>query len=626
MVLLCGTLLSSCGRAPVRYEAEYLLADHLDSAVAVRRVSHPLAAPHLAIGHDERRVVLQHPPSAYRFAGVPSGPGRRFLAAPTLNPKAWEKPTDGVVFEVLCRGLDDELTQLLSLAISPASKAADRVWHDREIELDRCSVPTTELELRTSCGENCIADWAGWGDPRVIHPQVLEPRFRRLVLLISIDTLRPDRLGLYGAARNTSPELDRLARDSIVFETAIASSPWTIPSHATMLTATYPQAHGANAQTPIPSSVTRLAEALTTAGWQTAGFVDTPYLGHKFGFDQGFEHYDDDAPPRGDFRRGARVLRQRALDWLARTDERPAFVFWHIMDVHGPYWAPAPFGGRFRDRLAPPSSPDPRLEQLRRLEYHDYLRLDRFASFDDLVAAYDEGIAATDAAIGGLLQCLRDAGLYEDAVIVVTSDHGESFLDHGVWVGHGLFLTDDEIRVPLIVKLPRNRHAGTRVEDVVGLIDLAPSILEVVGAQKPASFQGRSFLSAAGEPTSPREAIQGSSGNTGAAFLRTSRIKYIAPATISRRKLVDDVLKMQADVSLPLDVLVEEQIYDLRRDPAELDPASGTSEILTTLRALVEAHAAASKARLAGSAPDEASSPDLSPEVKERLRALGYAQ
>ncbi|MCP4657270.1 MAG: hypothetical protein GY856_17815, partial [bacterium] len=105
MVLLCGTLLSSCGRAPapVRYEAEYLLADHLDSAVVVRRVSRPLAAPHLAIGHDERRVVLQHPPSAYRFPEVPSGPGCRFLAAPTINPKAWEKPTDGVVFEVLCR-------------------------------------------------------------------------------------------------------------------------------------------------------------------------------------------------------------------------------------------------------------------------------------------------------------------------------------------------------------------------------------------------------------------------------------------------------------------------------------------------------------------------------------------
>ena len=332
--------------------------------------------------------------------------------------------------------------------------------------------------------------------------------------------------GIYGAARETSPELGRLAEDAIVFETAVASAPWTIPSHATLLTSTYPLIHGADGDTPIAGSVVLVSETLHRAGWQTAGFVDTSYLDASRGFDRGFEHYDDE-PPEGSFRRGAQVVLERFLEWLERADERPAFVFWHIMDVHGPYDAPPPFAGRFRSGLAPGRGRP--LDKLQRFAYHDYLRLDRFASFEDLVAGYDEGILAVDAVIGELFQNLRRAGLYDDGLIVVTSDHGESFWDHGIWVGHGLFLTDDELRVPLLVKLPGNRHAGTRVADMVGLIDVAPTMLEALGVPPESPFQGRSLFSPA-----PRT-VFGFSSNIGAAFVRTRDFKYIAPAGLERR-------------------------------------------------------------------------------------------
>ncbi len=615
-------LLAGCG-SPDVYEAEYLLIDHTGTAIA--EGSEPLRVPSYELGYDRRRVLSQHPPSVVRFPEVPAGSGARLLTAPAMNPAAWEKPTDGVRFSAFCRGSDGDLVPLLEIDVSPAVNPEDRIWHDCEAPLDGCSAPRTEIELRTSCGErgNCAADWAGWGDPRVVYESTFEPRPRRLALLISIDTLRPDRLGLYGASRQTSPELERLAADGIVFETAVAAAPWTIPSHATLLSSTWPQVHAANARAPIAESVALLPGILRAAGWQTAGFVDTAYLGSKFGFDRGFDHFDDEAPPPGDYRRGARVLRQRLLSWLASADERPAFVFWHLMDVHGPYSASAPFGGAFRQSVAS-QRPGPRLEQLRRLAYHDYLRLDRFSSFDDLVATYDEGVAVADAVVGGLLQVLRDAGLYDEALIVVTSDHGESFLDHGVWVGHGLFLTDDELRVPLVVKLPGNRHAGARVREMVGLIDVAPSILDALGVAAAGSFQGRSLLSPApGDPASLPEVVYGFSSNIGAPFLRTRQYKYIGPAGMTVEKILAVHLKAREN-ALQTSLPVDEQLYHLRRDPGEsssLAAAQGPAK-LAPLRALLVRYEAEARARREG-AP-AAVTPELSVQEREQLRALGY--
>ena len=630
VLLVCLLLLVACpARRSTTYQAEYHLAEHLDSARVIQANRQPLSAPRFVIGFDERRVLTQYAPSAHAFPGVPSGPGVSFHVAPILKPAAWDKPTDGVGFEIKCRAADGSWIQLLELAISPTTDPADRIWHDRQIGLDRCSAPTTEIELRTSCGprNHCAADWAAWGDPKVIHQQVSSPRVERLAFLISIDTLRPDRLGVYGAERDTSPALERLARDGIVFETAVAPSPWTLPSHASMVTSTYPRVHGADTVTPIAASTPLVSEILNAAGWQTAGFIDSAYLAPNFGFHRGFDHYDNQEPPPGDYRQGAPILRQRLLDWLAAADQRPAFVFWHIMDVHGPYWASAPFGGRFRGTLDAPEAPDPRLERLRKMRYTDHLAPERFSSFDDLVATYDEGVAATDAVLGGLFQVLRDTGLYDQALIVVTSDHGESFLDHDAWVGHGIALTDDEIRVPLIVKLPGNRHAGTRVAEMVGLIDVAPTILDALGVPAAASFQGRSLVSPApGAAESTPEILYGVSSNTGAPYLRTRRFKYIGPATLDPGQVVKHHLRPREGASLSHNFRFDEQLYDLRRDPRETESLAETEEVevLEQFRNLVAQHAAESAARREGL--PEVRVPELTEAARERLRALGYVE
>lgn len=633
LLLLVITCLSGVAGATPKagtYEAEYLLIDHLRGMTSDGEKRGVPKAPRHILGFDERRVLLQHPPLSYRFPEVPSGPKARLVIAPVILPGAWEQAGDGAVFMAACRTAGGDWVQLLELSISPATNPADRKWHDREVGLDRCSRPTTEIELRTSCGPrgDCTADWAAWAQPRVVYEQTLKPRFDQLVLLISVDTLRPDRLGLYGGNRQTSPELERLARDAIVFETAVATSPWTIPSHASMLTSTDPCVHGADAQKAIADNVPLLAEILGEKGWQAAGFVDSFYMSRKFGFHRGFDHFDDKGAPRGDYRRGGRLVRQRLFDWLTSAGDQPAFVFWHLMDVHGPYRASAPFGGKFRGAVKPPEVPDPRLQQLKDVGYHGYLEVDQFSSFEDLLAAYDEGIAEADSILGGLLQMLRATGLYDNALIVVTSDHGESFLDHGIWVGHGLFLTDDEIRVPLIVKLPDNQHAGARVSGPVSLVDIAPTILDALGVEGPDSFQGQSLISPSpGEPGSLPRVATGFSNNTGARFLRTEGFKYISPATVVAKKITRDVLKIGDGRTLPVTPLLREQFYDLNTDAQEAQSLArssdreGVDDQLKNFRAEF-----ARQTRECGVLKVEAQSevPELDPEIKRQLEALGY--
>ena len=638
---LCRLLAFPCLLALVACEApqpeavqenEYLLIDQLEGATEVEAARHELSVPSLEVGFDQRRTLLQHPPSVYRFPEVPHPAGARLQVAPVLNPRSWNTKSDGVSFELLCQGADSTWQTLLNLQIDPVANPADRVWHDQDLSLEPCASPTTTLELRTECGQHCAADWAGWGNPKVTWQSPFEPRPERLVLLVSIDTLRPDRLEPFGGRPGSSPHLQRLAADSVAFETAVASTSWTIPSHATMLTSSDPEVHGANSKTPIPEGLPLISEVLADEGWQTAAFVDSLYVSSKFGFDQGFEHFDDQKAPPGNYRRGAAVNRRRLMNWLnTAADERPTFVFWHLMDVHGPYGAPAPHGGKFRQVHETTEEAEQKAESWRqhllRFSYHEYLKLERFFSLEDLSASYDEGIAAVDAELGRLFDALRQAGLYDDALIVVTSDHGESFLDHDIYVGHGLFATDDEIRVPLLMKFPGNEFAGRRVERLVGLIDLAPSILDALNIDIPRAYQGQSLVSPApGAPGSVPRVVHGLSTNTGARDLRTNEFKYIRAAEDSAEAIFGKRLRAKGELEPPFVQAAAEQLYDLRSDPGEQDSLieRGVTENLELFRLLVEERAEDSRTRREALDQLAEGAPELSPEDLDRLRSLGY--
>jgi choline-sulfatase len=287
------------------------------------------------------------------------------------------------------------------------------------------------------------------------------------VILITLDTTRADRMGFLGSKRGLTPNLDALSRQSVVFSHAYSQVPLTGPSHATILTGTYPQFnHLEDMGNPLAKDLPYLPDILRQHGYHTAAFVGSQILDPKSaaapGFDRGFELYDagfhSRAPGEDRYQsveRRAAVVVARAIAWLNRRQRAPFFLWVHLYDPHDPYDPPEPFKARYR------ASP------------------------------YDGEIAYADFELGKLLAALRARGLFNSTVIAVAADHGEAFGEHGEET-HGLFLYDETIHVPLLVKFADGKPA--RVDARVGLVDLAPTILQAVGITPPDSMQGVSLI------------------------------------------------------------------------------------------------------------------------------------
>ena len=295
------------------------------------------------------------------------------------------------------------------------------------------------------------------------------------VILITLDTVRADRMGFLGAKLGLTPQLDTLAGQSVVFEHAYSQAPITPVSHATILTGTYPQYHGIrNFGDRLPPSVPFLPEILHAQGYHTGAFVGSIILDPKNGFASGFErgfdvynagfHRQKTGERReASMQRRGEVTLGYVLEWLGQQKGGPFFVWFHLWDAHDPYNPPEPFRSRF------------------------------------LNAPYNGGIAYVDSIVGKLLDYLRNHGLYDNALIAVAADHGESLGDHGE-LTHSIFLYDSTIHVPLLLKLPGNRFAGQRVKVTASLVDLAPTVLEGLRQTPPPTMQGRSLLPLIGNP------------------------------------------------------------------------------------------------------------------------------
>ena len=323
------------------------------------------------------------------------------------------------------------------------------------------------------------------------------------MILISVDTLRQDHLGCYGYGRDTSPNLDRFAReDAVVFESACAQAPYTLTSHMSMLTGLYPEAHGvlnpvadddSGRTSRLPDGVTTLAEALHEAGFVTEAFTDGIFLNRKYGFDQGFDRYRDKRNPLPE-ENGFRKYRKALHAWIRAHGDRDFFLFIHTYDTHAPYVPPPSYRSKFRG--APPARdlPSGSLEYGALLGCHSLLDLDQYVNLQDVVDVYDGCIAFVDHEIGRLFALLREMGLWEDALIVFTSDHGESFMENGLMIGHGLCATNEETRVPLLIKFPGSPYGGRRVDHVVESVDIMPTVLSCLGISVPPDVQGQDLL------------------------------------------------------------------------------------------------------------------------------------
>ncbi len=314
------------------------------------------------------------------------------------------------------------------------------------------------------------------------------------VLVILIDALRPDHLGVYGYERPTSPTIDRLAAEGVLFESAFSQASWTKPSVPSLFTGLYPIEHrvftGSDEERPgrITSDVlaekhTTIAEVFQAQGYRTAAFLDNAQLRDFLGFAQGFETYEEDLGR-------AEAITSRFVDWLRELDEEPFFAYVHYLDPHWPYDPPAPY-----DQLFPKptgTSIDFGTLNWKHLErqIEDGRMIPNADDLAALQALYDGEIRYNDQAIGSLLDALREHDLLKSTLIVLTADHGEEFWEHGR-LGHGRSLYDEVLHVPLILRLPGGVPA--RIADQVELVDVMPTLLDLSGIPIPEDLSGKSL-------------------------------------------------------------------------------------------------------------------------------------
>lgn len=326
------------------------------------------------------------------------------------------------------------------------------------------------------------------------------------LVLVSVDSLRADRLGVYGAERGTSPAIDALAAEGALFEQAVAPSSWTLPSHVTLLTGLSLPAHRVRkARDRIDPARRLLAEHLRRQGYRTAAFVSAPLLHRAYGFAEGFDVYRnvqgrslDALPPTDEAHMASHRVESApqvidaALEWLAaRPVEggRPWFLFVHLWDVHYDYWPPEPYRSMFDPGYEGDLDPtgfiqNPAIEPGMPERDLEYLR-----------ALYDGEVRFADAQLARLFEAVRDREPRERIALALVSDHGDEFFEHGN-KGHMKSLYEESVRVPFIVRDPGEVPAGARLGGVAGLADVAPTLLDLAGLPPLPEATGRSLAPA----------------------------------------------------------------------------------------------------------------------------------
>ncbi len=454
-------------------------------------------------------------------------------------------------------------------------------------------------------------------------------------MLFVVDTLRADHLGVHGYQRPTSPEIDAFAADSIRFSQALAPSPWTLPSLATLMTSLYPAVHGANKRSrlgeldwlfepgsfrptrALHASRTRMAELLQAQGFATLGLVQGAYPSAVFGFAKGVDRYDENASP------GVRFDVEEALHWLDSEKPERFFVYIHVKEVHSPY-SPNDIRVTVNHRRSAVSTQQYRAgakEERERFEQIDFdpgyagrvdgslkslqrmkKQLPKQAAGDiyHLVALYDRGIRYVDHWFGALIGGLRERGLLNETVVLFTSDHGEEFLEHG-GLEHGHTYYEEMLRVPLILRIPGQAH-GTVIDDAVGLVDVLPTVLEVLGVEAQYPTQGRSLVPLwTGGSLEPRSYFGEASNDDGRMALRADGFKYV------RNKARPD------------------ELYVLSEDPGErFDRCRLRRKLCKSYRRKLKAWVKQQAQFAALLALPEAQDVVIDDEMAERLRSMGY--
>lgn len=435
-------------------------------------------------------------------------------------------------------------------------------------------------------------------------------------VFITIDTLRADHLGSYGYPRATSPEIDRFARTAVQFDNAVAQWPKTTPSFASMLTSTYGSTSGVRQmQSRVPDRFPLLAESLQQAGYATHAMVYNPSLGKQFAFHRGFDEYIEAwTLPDAAIYQARNVTREGVRIMQERDRSKPMFLWVHYIDPHTPYEPPEEFHEMFvGDEYDVESKELPVLDVESALAFGGIGREAQLGENTRLgyyVAQYDAEIRTTDTQVGILFEEI-DRLLGPNTMIVLTSDHGESLGETNSYFAHGRFPYNSCAHVPLYVRIPDQPQPGRRVETVVGLIDLFPTVMDLLGLPFPRTLEGQSIADLIyAEPTSQQKVAYTESGRANREFPRSIRDKEWKLIWVPDPK--DQELMLNQEFEL----------YNMLSDPKETkDVAAKHPKVVERLRGTLMSWM---QSKAFAELVPEIKVENLDTNTQEQLRALGY--
>ncbi len=478
---------------------EIMPTDSLEDPIAIHSIklipkpanfAKPIGLEALGKRDEYRNAMYVHSPSTVVFPlSVPANAHLHFGMGITAkdSPVKFRVSVEGASSEMFSKTLDDP----------------DQ-WEDSDVDFSRWGGRTVKLQFRTESGR--AGDVALWANPLLTTPV---KKTRPNILIYTIDTLRADHSSLYGYARNTTPFLKKLGASGVVFEDCQAQATWTKSSIASLMTSLYSFTHGivSDADT-IPSGASTLAEQLRAAGYVTASIVSSPFVGRATGLQRGFDYLLEypvvlrQVNPQTDRGTDSAALNKVVFPWLDRHHDEPFFLYAHATDPHAPYEPPPPFEAMFAN---PADTATFNREYSSFRTSHEYgggvvispaicrkAGIDPDSFIRQAVDRYDGEISHNDHSLELLVNKLKQLGVLENTLIIVVSDHGEEFWDHG-WTAHGHTVYQELTHTLLLMWNPALFPTPRQVSEPVQLIDVMPTVLDLLGLKIPPVVEGQSL-------------------------------------------------------------------------------------------------------------------------------------
>ncbi len=530
--------------------------------------------------------------------------------------EAWERSGDGVQFDLYLEDDSGKRKSLFSKYTDPKHRKEDRRWFDVRLDLSKYSGQNVTLIFETKGSYSIEPPFKRKPDTESDFSIISNPRITSMVkqgraniILAVIDALRPDHLGCYGYSRETSPNIDRTAREGVIFTNAISQASWSWPSVASLFTSLYPSQHQVTNPFgyPLKNSLTTLAEILKSEGYITGAISNNAGISKLYQFDQGFDSFNEKCTDAWRWK-SAECMTSQILPWLEKNYNSPFLLYLHYMDPHAPYNPPSvlkemlnkippdpPFSKGGRGDLVALSNRKEVVEDAYSTSGED--------DIDRIISYYDGEIRYVDYYLGKLLSKLKELGIDDNTLLIVMADHGDEFFEHGR-IGHIHTVYEELINFPLIFRYPDLFPRGKIVKGVVRSIDIAPTILDVAGIPKFKDIEGVSLLPLLSGKDQDLKLT---------AFSETGKLKDRGKISLrsKRCKLISDYSASKIE------------LYDLQGDPYETrNLAAEEFELVGDLLKLMKN---IQKSFTVSEYPSE-EKVRIDEEMKERLRSLGYIQ